>query len=87
MVKLIFGDNSFKVSLAERIDNGIYIISKPTYRGFRAGDGLHSQADISKSKEMLGYSPRFGITEGAANVMPWYIKLKNNYKRGLPPRK
>jgi UDP-N-acetylglucosamine/UDP-N-acetylgalactosamine 4-epimerase len=45
------------------------------YRDFRAGDVHHSQADIGKSKRLLGYAPRFDIKAGVANAMPWYINF------------
>lgn len=41
-------------------------------RDFRPGDVRHSQADISKAKEFLGYSPNFRIADGIKKAMPWY---------------
>ena len=32
-------------------------IQEATYRDFRAGDVMHSQADISKAQNLLGYEP------------------------------
>lgn len=46
---------------------------KPTYRDFRAGDVLHSQADISKAQKLLGYQPSHKIGEGLDEVMDWYV--------------
>ncbi|GAD90082.1 putative UDP-N-acetylglucosamine 4-epimerase [Vibrio halioticoli NBRC 102217] len=48
---------------------------KPIYRDFRVGDVRHSQADISKAKSKLGYSPQYKIDQGIESVMPWYKKL------------
>jgi len=45
----------------------------PTYRDFRAGDVRHSQADISKAKNLLGYDPEFEIGAGIEKAMPWYV--------------
>jgi len=42
------------------------------YRDFRAGDVLHSQADISKARAMLGYDPVYDVRGGLAEAMPWY---------------
>ncbi|EJL6282467.1 Vi polysaccharide biosynthesis UDP-N-acetylglucosaminuronic acid C-4 epimerase TviC, partial [Vibrio cholerae] len=39
------------------LNNAINFSLEPIYRDFRAGDVRHSQADISKAKELLGYSP------------------------------
>lgn len=51
--------------------------SKPTYRDFRAGDVRHSQADISKAEQLLGYKPQFKIQQGIDKAMPWYIEFLN----------
>lgn len=45
----------------------------PVYREFREGDVKHSQADISKAADKLGFAPEFRIMEGIAKAMPWYI--------------
>ena len=50
------------------------VTSDPVYRDFRVGDVRHSQADISKAKNKLGYIPEFTILQGIEKVMPWYIK-------------
>jgi len=42
------------------------------YRDFRAGDVLHSQADISKARAILGYDPVYDVRAGLAEAMPWY---------------
>ena len=46
----------------------------PVYRDFRAGDVLHSQADISKATRLLGYAPSHFIAEGLEVTMDWYVK-------------
>jgi len=53
-------------------DNGVDYNQPPTYREFRAGDVRHSQADVSKAQELLGYSPSYKISLGIAEAMPWY---------------
>jgi UDP-N-acetylglucosamine 4-epimerase len=46
---------------------------QPAYRDFRAGDVRHSQADIGKAKNLLGYAPTHRLDEGIRVAMPWYI--------------
>ena len=46
----------------------------PVYRDFRAGDVLHSQADISKAARMLGYAPTHTIDQGLDAALGWYMK-------------
>ncbi|UIJ40622.1 NAD-dependent epimerase/dehydratase family protein [Vibrio kanaloae] len=55
------------------VSNGVNNQDTPTYREFRAGDVRHSQADINKAKNNLGYNPLFNIQQGIAKAMPWYI--------------
>jgi UDP-N-acetylglucosamine 4-epimerase len=57
------------------ISNNVSVNVAPTYRDFRAGDVRHSQADISKSKNALGYIPEIRILEGIQAAMPWYIRF------------
>ncbi|XP_045023905.1 vi polysaccharide biosynthesis protein VipB/TviC-like [Daphnia magna] len=44
------------------------------YREFRVGDVRHSQADISKAKNLLGYQPSHHIEQGLVESMDWYVK-------------
>lgn len=50
--------------------------AKPTHRDFRAGDVLHSQADISKAKHLLGYAPSHRVNAGLSEAMGWYVSQK-----------
>lgn len=52
--------------LNERID--------PIYRDFRAGDVRHSQADISKAANLIGYAPTHRISQGVPIAVGWYVK-------------
>lgn len=45
----------------------------PEYRDFRPGDVKHSQADISKAKSLLGYEPKYHLSDGLNEALPWYI--------------
>jgi len=42
------------------------------YEPARSGDILHSQADISLAKKVLGYEPRVGFEEGLQRTWEWY---------------
>ena len=46
---------------------------EPVYREFRAGDIRHSQADISKAKRLLGYSPSHTFNRGITKAIDWYL--------------
>lgn len=46
---------------------------EPVYGEFREGDVRHSQADISKASELLGYSPTHTVSEGLAVTSEWFL--------------
>ncbi|MEK7792785.1 MAG: GDP-mannose 4,6-dehydratase, partial [Pseudomonadota bacterium] len=46
---------------------------RPHYGAFREGDVRHSQADISKARNLLGFEPSHPIHEGLKHAMDWYI--------------
>ncbi|WP_137936072.1 SDR family oxidoreductase [Chitinivorax sp. B] len=47
---------------------------QPIYRPFRAGDVRHSQADIGKAQQLLGYEPSHTIEQGLQEAIDWYMK-------------
>jgi UDP-N-acetylglucosamine 4-epimerase len=64
--------DSLKIALKA---NSVNYDKSAIYQDFRAGDVLHSQADISKAKNLLGFEPEFKIQQGIDKVMPWYINF------------
>jgi UDP-N-acetylglucosamine 4-epimerase len=75
------GERTTLNELFEMISSELKILcrnftAKPAvYRDFRAGDVRHSQADITKAKTQLGYSPTHKVAEGLRESMPWYINF------------
>jgi len=51
-----------------------YEKQEPIYREFRAGDIRHSNANISKAKEMVGFEPTHDIYAGMKEAIEWYIE-------------
>ena len=47
---------------------------QPVYGEFRAGDVRHSQADISKARRLLGYTPTHTLAQGLAESLDWYVR-------------
>jgi UDP-N-acetylglucosamine 4-epimerase len=60
-------------NLAERFVHLKY--TQPVYRDFRAGDVRHSQADISKVKNLMSYQPTHRVDEGLKEDMDWYVRF------------
>jgi nucleoside-diphosphate-sugar epimerase len=44
---------------------------QPIYKEARAGDVKDSQADITKARTLLGYSPLIGLEEGLRHTLEW----------------
>ena len=44
------------------------------YRDFRAGDIRHSNADITKAQDFVGYAPTHDIYQGMKEAIEWYIE-------------
>jgi len=60
--------------------NEVNYSKQAIYQEFRAGDVRHSQADISKAKNLISYQPEFRIQQGINKAMPWYIDFINKQK-------
>lgn len=60
-------------SLLGKVDPQI-LGQEPTYRSFRAGDVRHSEADIGKARQLLGYDPKYDLYEGLQEAIEWYVR-------------
>lgn len=56
---------------------------KPVYRDFRAGDVLHSQADVKKATDLVGYCPTHSVMQGIEEALDWYVKNLSGEEREL----
>jgi UDP-N-acetylglucosamine 4-epimerase len=50
---------------------------EPIYGPFRAGDVLHSQADISRAKELLGFNPSHTVKNGMKETVEWFVQQRS----------
>jgi UDP-N-acetylglucosamine/UDP-N-acetylgalactosamine 4-epimerase len=57
--------------------------ARPTYQEFRPGDVRHSEANIWKAKQLLGYQPTHDLSAGLAEALPWYV----DQHQSMPPAK
>ncbi|MEL4254247.1 NAD-dependent epimerase/dehydratase family protein [Shewanella xiamenensis] len=62
--------NSIKSALKCR---GYQVTAEPIYREFRVGDVRHSQADINKAKDRLGYEPLYNLSDGIVLATDWFV--------------
>ncbi len=73
------GDRTSLIKLFDILKNnlkgeGIDYLIEPTFKDFRSGDVMHSQASIQKIKDNLGYDPTHDIQKGIKQSIEWYIK-------------
>ena len=52
---------------------GVDVCCEAVHQDSRPGDLCHSQADISKACDLLGYEPTHLVAEGIEIAMPWYL--------------
>ena len=65
----------FALLQSELAKNGVEYTLSVQHGDFRAGDVRHSQADIAKAQQLLGYAPQYTIAQGLAQAMPWYVQF------------
>jgi nucleoside-diphosphate-sugar epimerase len=56
------------------VAHGVSPDVQAVYPDFRAGDVRHSQADVSKAQNLLGYAPTHSLAAGVGEAMPWYVR-------------
>ena len=65
LYEMIFQEISKKVKLRYK---------DPEYRDFRVGDIRHSEADITKSKDLMSYDPEYSVKDGLVETIDWYVR-------------
>ena len=58
--------------LCQTLSELIGVNISPEYAPARPGDVLHSQADISRARQLLGYEPLVSFREGLQRTVDWY---------------
>jgi UDP-glucose 4-epimerase len=64
------------LTVAELLKELCRLMGKPFQPNFappRAGDVLHSWADISTARRELGFQPKIGLHEGLQRTVDWYL--------------
>jgi UDP-N-acetylglucosamine/UDP-N-acetylgalactosamine 4-epimerase len=49
---------------------------EPVYAAQREGDVRHSQADISRARDLLGYHPTHTLNQGLAVTSEWFLRMQ-----------
>jgi nucleoside-diphosphate-sugar epimerase len=72
MMNIACGENTNLLELIRMINDILGKDVEPEFLGLRSGDVMHSLADISKAREILGYETVVPFKEGLARTIEWY---------------
>ncbi len=74
---IAYGGREYLIDIYNTLTKALGKDIKPIFGPDRKGDIKHSNADISKAKELLGYSPEYNFERGLNEAIEWY---KENLK-------
>ncbi|XJS11008.1 SDR family oxidoreductase [Aerococcaceae bacterium WGS1372] len=72
---IAYGGREYLIDVYHSLTKALGKDIEPNFGPERAGDIKHSNADISKAKEMIGYDPDYSFDLGISEAINWY---KNN---------
>lgn len=72
---IAYGGREYLIDIYNALTKALGVDIKPQFGPDRVGDIKHSNADISKAKELLGYDPDWNFEMGIEAAIEWY---KNN---------
>lgn len=69
---IAYGGREYLIDIYMQLLNSLGKDIQPTFGPDRKGDIKHSNADISKAKEYLGYNPEWSFERGITAAIQWY---------------
>lgn len=69
---IAYGGREYLIDIYDELCKALGKEIKPIFEPERNGDIKHSNADISKAKEMLGYEPEWSFECGIEEAIKWY---------------
>lgn len=69
---IAYGERQYLIDIYYKLCDTLNKNIKPQFGPDRAGDIKHSNADISKAKNLLNYSPEYSFAEGISLAINWY---------------
>jgi len=70
---IAYGGREYLIDIFYDLCKALSKSIEPIFGPERAGDIKHSNADISKAKELLGYEPEWSFERGIKAAIDWYI--------------
>lgn len=69
---IAYGGREYLIDIYHTLTAALGKDIEPKFGPDRAGDIKHSNADISKAREMLGYNPEYSFADGIKLTLDWY---------------
>lgn len=69
---IAYGGREYLIDVYHSIAKALHKDIEPLYGPDRKGDIKHSNADITKAKELLGYQPEYDFDAGLRQSIEWY---------------
>lgn len=69
---IAYGSREYLIDIYYGLTKALGVDIEPEFGPDRPGDIKHSNADISKAKELLGYDPEWSFENGIAAAINWY---------------
>lgn len=69
---IAYGGREYLIDIYYGLTKALEKDIEPNYGPDRVGDIKHSNADISKARELLGYDPEYSFADGIKLAIEWY---------------
>lgn len=69
---IAYGGREYLIDIYYGLTKALNVDIEPIFGPDRPGDIKHSNADISKARELLGYDPSYSFEEGIQLAIAWY---------------
>ncbi len=73
---IVYGGQEYLIDVYNYICKALEVSIEPIFGSDRAGDIKHSNADISKAREKIGYDPEWSFERGVEEAIEWYSTIK-----------
>lgn len=71
---IAYGGREYLIDIYHSLTRALGKDIEPNFGPDRSGDIKHSNADISKAREMLGYDPDYDFDSGLKLAIDWYVE-------------
>ncbi len=69
---IAYGGREYLIDIYNGLCEALGVDAEPVFGPDRAGDIKHSNADIGKARELLGYDPDWSFARGITAAIEWY---------------